>query len=148
MKLRPPEQSPWMDPPAFGRSLRAGLGVNLLVRDMAKAVRFAEEVLGATVTYWDADFAALRFAGSEWQYHSDHTYRDNPVSGLVQDVEGRGAGIELRLYGADPDRCEAAARSGGWTVLAGTIDKPHGLRECVLIDDEGYVWVPSVALPA
>ena len=31
-------------------------------------------------------------------------------------------------------------------VLAGAIDKPHGLRECVIVDDEGYVWVPGVAL--
>jgi hypothetical protein len=30
-------------------------------------------------------------------------------------------------------------------VLAGSMDKPHGLRECMLIDDDGYVWVPGVA---
>jgi hypothetical protein len=32
-------------------------------------------------------------------------------------------------------------------VLAGSLDKPHGLRECMIIDDEGYVWIPSVHLP-
>jgi hypothetical protein len=26
------------------------------------------------------------------------------------------------------------------------MDKPHGLRECIIIDDDGYVWVPGVAL--
>jgi hypothetical protein len=26
------------------------------------------------------------------------------------------------------------------------MDKPHGLRECVLLDDDGYCWVPGVAL--
>ena len=27
--------------------------------------------------------------------------------------------------------------------MAGSMDKPHGLRECPLVDDEGYVWVPD-----
>jgi hypothetical protein len=26
------------------------------------------------------------------------------------------------------------------------MDKPHGLREAVLVDEDGYVWVPGVAL--
>jgi len=49
--------------------------------------------------------------------------------------------------GSDPDVAEGNARVGGWTVLAGSIDKPHGLRECMIIDDEGYVWIPSAHLP-
>jgi hypothetical protein len=28
--------------------------------------------------------------------------------------------------------------------LSGSMDKPHGLRECMIIDDEGYVWVPGM----
>ena len=55
--------------------------------------------------------------------------------------------VELRVYGSDPDLAEANAKAGGWTVLAGSLDKPHGLRECMIIDDEGYVWIPSVHLP-
>jgi hypothetical protein len=39
------------------------------------------------------------------------------------------------------------ARAGGWTVLAGSMDKPHGLRECVILDHEGYVWVPGIGIP-
>ena len=35
----------------------------------------------------------------------------------------------------------------GRGLPAGSIDKPHGLRECMVIDDEGYVWIPSVHLP-
>ena len=146
MKKRPADQDPWMAADDFGRTLGPGLGVNLLVRDVAASVRFAEQVLGATPTYADADFAVLRAAGSEWMVHADHTYLDNPVIGIVTDIEARGAGIELRLYGIDPDTAEQAARDGGWTVLAGAIDKPHGLREAVLIDDDGYVWVPGTAL--
>lgn len=146
MKTRAPDQSPWMSAPDYGRSLRPGLSINLLVREVAPAVRFASEVLGATATYADGDFAVMRVAGSEWMLHADHTYLDNPLIGIVRGAETRGAGIEIRLYGIDPDAAEAAARGGGWTVLAGAMDKPHGLRECVLVDDDGYVWVPGVPL--
>lgn len=135
-----------MSAPDYGRSLRPGLGVNLLVRDVAGSVRFAAEALGATATYADKDFAVLRLVGAEWMVHADHTYLDNPLSGIVAGAEARGAGIELRLYGVDPDEAEQRARDGGWTVLSGAIDKPHGLREAILIDDEGYVWIPSVPL--
>lgn len=53
------------------------------------------------------------------------------------------AGAELRLHGCDPDRAEAAARRLGFAVLAPAADKPHGLREVVLRDPDGYIWVPD-----
>ncbi|MCB1380217.1 MAG: hypothetical protein KDK89_17895 [Alphaproteobacteria bacterium] len=145
MKKRPPEQSPPVSPPDYGRSLR-GLGFNLLVADVPRAVRFATGVLGATSFYDDVDFAALKLNGGDFMFHADHTYADHPLSGIVRGVEARGIGVELRLYGADPDACEARARALGYTVLAGSMDKPHGLRECMILDDEGYVWVPSLAI--
>jgi len=60
----------------------------------------------------------------------------------VRGLEARGAGIELRLYGTDPDAAEGRAREAGAIVLAGAIDKPHGLREAYILDGDGYVWVP------
>lgn len=145
MKKRPPDVSLPIAAPDYGRMLR-GLGFNLLVTDVARSVRFATAVLGATRFYADADFAALRLNGGEFMLHADHTYHDNPLSGLVRGVEGRGAGVELRIYGCDPDACEARARDLGYTVLAGSMDKPHGLRECVILDDDGYAWVPGMAI--
>ncbi len=145
MKKRAPDRSPPVSAADYGRSLR-GLGFNLLVKDVPRAVKFAVEVLGATSFYDDADFAAMKLVGSDFMFHADHTYKDNPLAGVVSGIEGRGAGVELRVYGCDPDVAERAARTGGWTVLAGSLDKPHGLRECVIVDDEGYVWVPGVAL--
>ena len=91
------------------------------------------EVLGATSFYDDEDFAAMRLNGGDFMFHADHTYRDNPLIGVVADLEGRGAGVELRLYGCDPDAAEPRARALGYTVLAGSMDKPHGLRECLLM---------------
>ena len=143
MKKRSPDKTPPVSAEDYGRALR-GLGFNLLVTDVARAVGFATEVLGATSFHDDEDFAALRWNGADFMFHADHTYRGNPLLGVVGGVEGRGAGVELRLYGCDPDEAEARARQLGFTVLAGAMDKPHGLRECVILDDEGYAWVPSV----
>jgi hypothetical protein len=55
-------------------------------------------------------------------------------------------GIEIRLYGADPDHAEAQARELGHVVLAGSMDKPHGLRECHIVGPGGYIFVPSRAI--
>ena len=128
----------------YGRSLK-GLGFNLLVTDVPRAVAFATEVLGATPVYHTEDFAALRWKGQDFMFHADRSYRGHPLSGVVAGLEARGAGVELRLYGCDPDRAEAKARELGFSVLAGSIDKEHGLRECVILDDDGYAWVPTAA---
>jgi hypothetical protein len=82
--------------------------------------------------------------GSTWLLHSDWTYRNHEMRGAVTGLETRGGGVELRLYGIDPDRAETAARSSDATVLVSAADKPHGLREAYIVDDDGYVWVPCV----
>ena len=135
--------TPWMPAGDYGRGL-TGLGINLLVGDVAASVAFAQAVLGAEPVYADADFAVLRHGGAEWMLHADHTYEDHPLHGFVAGLEGRGAGAELRLHHCDPDRAEAAARAAGYTILAGAADKPHGLREAFILDPDGYCWVPDI----
>jgi len=143
------ESVPWMPAPDYGRSL-SGLSINLLVRDIDRAVAFAREVLGAELVHGDADFAVLRLAANgvvaEWMLHADHTYGDHPLLGLTGDGTLRGAGIELRLHGCDPDAAATRAERRGDPVLAPPADKPHGLREAYLVDPDGYVWVPDVPL--
>lgn len=139
---------PWMSGDDYGRSLR-GFGVNLLVKDIAVAAAFQTEVLAAEVVYQDTDIAVLRYhdrhgAAYEWMLHADHTFSEHPLLALTGDGVVRGAGIELRLYDHDPDAAEARARERGDYVLAGSTDKPHGLRECCLVDPDGYVWVPAM----
>ncbi|MBT4044103.1 MAG: hypothetical protein HOK21_02235 [Rhodospirillaceae bacterium] len=141
MKLRDGES--WIPAPEYGRALR-GLGVNLIVRNMADALRFQVEVLAADITYSDPDFAAIKGYGGEWMLHADHTYNDHPLQGSLAPDLARGIGAELRVYGRDPDVAEARARELGFEVLAGALDKPHGLREAYIIDQDGYLWVPGV----
>ena len=139
-------QPPWMPAPEYGRRLR-GLGVNLIVRDTLAALSFQSEVLAADILHNDPDFAAMQAFGAEWMLHADHTYNNHSVNGILNDRPARGIGVELRLYGRNPDDAEAKARALGFEVLAGTSDKPHGLREAYIIDQDGYLWVPSVPLP-
>jgi uncharacterized glyoxalase superfamily protein PhnB len=129
----------------YGKSLR-GLGFNLIVKDVARSIAFAEQVLGATVFFQTPAFAAMKLNGGDFMFHADHTYRDNPLTGSLKNQDARGIGVELRCYGCDPDEAEKRAREAGWTVLAGSLDKPHGLRETMILDDDGYVWIPSVHL--
>lgn len=140
----PPAGQNKPDADGFGRGLGPGIGVNLLVQDVAAAVRFQVEVLEAEVRYWDDDFGIMTHSGTTWMLHHDRTYHANPLAGIAQGAEGRGAGIELRIYGRDPDVATTVAEASGAIVLAAPADKPHGLREAYLLDAEGYVWVPSV----
>jgi uncharacterized glyoxalase superfamily protein PhnB len=145
MKTSDPNASPPVSAPDYGRSLR-GLGFNLIVRDVPRAVKFAVDVLGATAFYANDRFAAMKLNGGDFMFHHDDTYKGNPLSGIVKGVEARGIGLNSGFTAAIP-MVEANAKAGGWTVLSGALDKPHGLRECMIIDDEGYVWIPSVHLP-
>jgi catechol 2,3-dioxygenase-like lactoylglutathione lyase family enzyme len=140
MKKR--EGDPWMSPPDYGRSLH-GLGVNLLVRETARTVAFASDVLGLEIVYSDPDLAVLRHGEHEWMAHADHTYDAHALLPRARIAAVRGGGIELRVHDVNPDTAVAAAQRGGYQVLAPAIDKPHGLREAYILDADGYVWVPG-----
>jgi hypothetical protein len=137
---------PWMKAADFGHSLPRGVGINLLVPKIAPMEVFCRTVLGANTIYADEDFAAIELQGSVFMLHADHSYLDHEMRGVVNDTKIRGTGIEIRIYGADPDRIEARARERGHVVLAGAADKPHGLRECHIVAPDGYVFVPSQAI--
>ncbi|MWD26815.1 glyoxalase [Aquicoccus sp. SCR17] len=135
-------------PTAFGASLR-GIGLNLLVRDVAAEVAFLSDLFGMKAHQPSADFAIMRYGGQVFQLHADGTFATHPLHALLPETPPRGTGIELRLYDTDPDQAVArAARHPGAHVLAPPADKPHGLREAVILDAEGYAWVPSRPLPS
>jgi hypothetical protein len=95
-------KEPWMPADDFGRSLPRGIGVNLLVRDMAAELAFCRDCLGAMILDSDEDFAAIELCGSVFMLHADHSYSHHPMSGIVAGTDTRGAGIEIRVYGLDP----------------------------------------------
>jgi uncharacterized glyoxalase superfamily protein PhnB len=130
---------PWMPADDYGRSLPA-FTVNLLVRDIACSLRFYTQVLGATVHYSDPDFVALKVGGLEFMLHADHTYDQHPWNAALLSSAPRGLGAELRLFHVDADKVEAAARAFGATILQPTQDKPHGWRDVIVADPDGYAW--------
>jgi uncharacterized glyoxalase superfamily protein PhnB len=133
---------PRMSGADYGRSLK-GLGFNLIVRDLEAAICFAKEVLEAEVFFRTEVFAAMKLSEQDFMFHIPSSYRGNELHATLESDAPRGVGIELRCYHVDPDEAEARAREQGYTVLAGSIDKPHGLRECMILDDDGFVWIPS-----
>jgi hypothetical protein len=143
----PAKETDRPDPMSYGPRIPRGLGINILVRDVDRSARFQAEIFGASILYWEEHFAIMQVADSTWLLHSDWSYRNHELTGVVAGAEARGCGLELRLYGVDPDQAEAAARRRDAVVLAAAADKEHGLREAYIVDDDGYVWVPSVPVP-
>jgi len=131
-----------IDADSFGRSLR-GIGLNLLVRDVAAEVAFLVGVFGMRAHQVSADFAIMTYGDQVFQLHSDGTYHSNPLLGLLPENPPRGGGIEIRLYDTDPDDAVARVEAHGGTILQEPTDKPHGLREAYTLCENGYVWVPS-----
>lgn len=126
----------------FGASLR-GIGLNLLTRDVRRMVGQLGAVFGMTAFRVTDDFAILAYGDQVFQIHADSTYASNPLLGLLPELPPRGAGVEIRLYGTDPDQAAGIAEVNGFTILHPPTDKPHGLRECYLLCADGYAWVPS-----
>ena len=128
-----------------GRRL-TGFGINLLVRRVDRTAAFAREVLGFRILRQSDDYAVLAHRRRLYQLHADSTYHAHPLPAYLPEAALRGVGVELRLYQVNPDRAEKRATAGGYEVLQSTADKPHGLRECFLLDPDGYCWVPSVRI--
>jgi len=129
----------------YGRTL-SGLSVNLIVRDVARSVPFYRDVLDLRLLYSDEDFAAFEREGVKLQLHADHTYAQMPWAPRLGDGSARGLGAEIRMLGLDPDAAEARAREAGFTVLVPVRDWPHGWRDCVLEDPDGYTFAVGVPL--
>jgi uncharacterized glyoxalase superfamily protein PhnB len=108
---------------------------------------FYKEVLGAAVRYADQDFAALNLQGVDFMLHSDHTYDHHPLFERLKGPGPRGTGAELRVMGVDPDAAERKAKTAGAKILQPAMDFPHGWRDVMLEDPDGYVWAVGVSIP-
>jgi hypothetical protein len=128
----------------FGRSL-TGLGLNILVQDVPGLASFLCDVFQMTSHRQSPDFAILTYGDQLFQLHADPTYHSHPLPSLLPESGPRGGGIEIRLYNTDPDEAaeRAAAHPHKSTLLQPPTNKPHGLRECVILCQNGYTWLPS-----
>ncbi len=129
----------------FGKSLR-GIGLNLLVRDVVALCGVLETVFDMKAHQVSTDFAIVTYGDQVFQLHADGTYHSNPLLSLLPESGARGAGLEIRLYDTDPDVAADRGAAAGMHVLQAPTDKPHGLRECYLVCENGYAWVASRAL--
>lgn len=127
----------------FGRSL-TGLGLNLLCRDVRGVAAFLEGVFGLGIHRRSDDFALVRHGAVLIQLHSDGTFARHPLHGLLPESPPRGAGVQLYLFGIDPDTAVSRAEAHGGMVIEPPADKPHGLREATILSPEGYAFSPAV----
>mgnify|MGYP002713123476 CR=1 FL=1 len=140
-KLR--QGDPWMPGFRYG-ALLTPFSLNLLVRDVEKAIGFYRDVLQAEVHYYDVDFAALRVGSIEVMLHADHTHEGHP---WLEDASAtRGIGAQMRLLGVDPDETVRLAQEFGAQVIAQPENKGHGWREALIRDADGYEWAVGVLI--
>ncbi len=145
VKLRQGE--PWQPADVYGRSLQ-GLSLNLVVRSVSESLPFYERALMLRRLYSDEDFAALAGHGLRLMLHADHTYSRMPSGERAAQERLRGAGVEIRLLGLDPERAAAGARAAGGEVVLPPTVFTHGWRECHLADPDGYVFVVGEPTPS
>ncbi|WP_106609415.1 glyoxalase [Shimia abyssi] len=131
-----------VDAGTFGKSLR-GIGLNLLVREVPAFCAVLETVFDMKSYQVTKDFAIVTYGDQVFQVHADGTFHSHPLLGLLPEAGARGAGLEIHLYDTDPDEAVRRGRDVGMHVLQEPKDKPHGLRECYLLCDNGYAWVAS-----
>lgn len=143
--MRKRTTTPWMSAADYGRTL-TGLSLNLIVRDIVRSVPFYSEVLGLRMLYADPDFAAFEGDGVRLQLHADHAYEGMPWAERLRDNGKRGLGAEIRILGIDPDAAERRARDRGFTVVVPTKDWPHGWRDCLIEDPDGYTFAIGTPL--
>lgn len=127
----------------LGRSLR-GVGVNLLCSDVPRMAAFLGGCLGLTLHRVEADFALAGHGEALIQLHSDAAFGGHPLMALLPDNPPRGAGVQVYLFGVDPDTACARAEAAGGQVIEPPTDKPHGLREATILAPEGQAFSPAV----
>ena len=121
--------------------------IAIAVPDLEKASAVYRDVLGATVRYADADFAALNLQGVDFMLHSDHTYDHHPLYERLKAAGPRGTCAELRVMGIDPDAAEQRAKAARAKIIQPAMDFPHGWRDVMLEDPDGYIWAVGVSIP-
>lgn len=128
----------------FGKSL-TGLGCNFLVRNVISTQEFLVDVFHMEAARVSKDFAILVYVGQILQLHADHTYHSHPLPSLIPEAGVRGGGIQLHLFATDPDEAVRRAENHKHesTLLQSPMNKPHGLRECVILCENGYAWTAS-----
>ncbi len=130
----------------LGRSL-TGIGINLLTRDVRGLAGFLAEVFGLSVHRLSDDFAIMRHGGMLLQLHSDAAFARHPLPALIPENPPRGGGVQMYLFGIDPDTAIARAQAAGHVVREPATDKPHGLREGTILSPEGYAFSPAIPIP-
>jgi len=78
--------------------------------------------------------------------HAEDACDDEPLHSRRSEDGLRGNGAELRILGVDPDQLEERARQAGATILQPARDFPHGWRDVMVVDPDGYVWAVGVAI--
>lgn len=110
----------------------------LFVPDVDEAVRFYTEVFGfsllrAESTAGRSTFAIVRLGGAMIMFmHQDY------YTGPKEELQLRGAGLDIRVMVADVDAMYRRAKAAGLPLMHDIADRDYGLRDFIVRDPNGF----------
>jgi catechol 2,3-dioxygenase-like lactoylglutathione lyase family enzyme len=114
----------------------APIAPEFFVPDVDAAVAAYQDVLGYTLLRKEgapATFAIGHINGATIMFMSDRWY-----TGPRADLDGRGAGLDIRVMVPDVDAYRERIRAADWPVLHEIGDRDYGLRDFIARDPNGF----------
>lgn len=121
------------------RREHAPLAVELFVGDVEAAVRFYvdrlafEEIRTEHMESGQPVFAVVALGEAVVMFMLDHFY-----AGARAELDGRGAGVDVRIMVPDADAAYERVRAAGMDVLRDIGDRDYGLRDFITRDPFGF----------
>lgn len=114
----------------------APIAPEFFVPDVEAAVAAYQEVLDYTLLRKEGEPAAFAIGhihGATIMFMLDRWY-----TGPRAELDGRGAGLDIRVMVPDVDAYRERVGAAGWSVMHELGDREYGLRDFIVRDPDGF----------
>ena len=115
--------------------LLAKVAPEFFVRDVGAAVRFYVEKLGFVVLRQEPVFAVVALGDAHVLLAHESIAAD--LEQLATTT--RGAGVNVRIMVDNVDAVYERAKANGVRIVHDIADRPYGLRDFILADEDGFM---------
>jgi catechol 2,3-dioxygenase-like lactoylglutathione lyase family enzyme len=114
----------------------APIAPEFFVPDVDAAVAAYQDVLAYQLLRKEGDpatFAIGHINGATIMFMLDRWY-----TGTRAELDGRGAGLDIRIIVPDVDAYRERIRKAGWSIMHELADREYGLRDFIVRDPNGF----------